>query len=231
MIVLGMDTSTEMTSIALLDEDQVLAESSYKSRQSQMERLLPSIDAMFKETDTSINDIDGIAVGLGPGLFTASRIGVSTAKVLAYSLDSQIVGVCSLDVLAWSAASLSTNIISVIDARRGEVFVSTYEVKEDNVFRLTPIKVMSPEDLATELKDENRQFILAGDGAILYRDILTGELSDKIIIAGADHAYPWAVDLVRHTLDRFRQDEVDDPDQLTPIYVRGSDAEEKLVKR
>ncbi|RKY01883.1 tRNA (adenosine(37)-N6)-threonylcarbamoyltransferase complex dimerization subunit type 1 TsaB, partial [Candidatus Poribacteria bacterium] len=126
MRVLGIDTSTTTGSIGLIDGDKVVAEHVLDVMETHSSRLMPAIDQMLKKAGLSIWDVDLIAVSKGPGSFTGLRVGVATAKGLAYALRKPIVGVPSLDVLAFGVKFFDGLICPLLDARRGEVYGAIY---------------------------------------------------------------------------------------------------------
>ncbi|MFZ3062272.1 MAG: tRNA (adenosine(37)-N6)-threonylcarbamoyltransferase complex dimerization subunit type 1 TsaB [Actinomycetota bacterium] len=229
MIILGFDTATPVTSIGLADENRVLADLSLVSEKTQVERLMPLIDLILTQANVTVRDLDGIAVGLGPGLFTSLRIGVTTARTLAQVLKIPIVGVSSLDTLAYSLAHSSALICAVIDAKRREVFSALYEGIEGEIRQVGPEKVVSPEDLIQELSRLEREVILIGDGAWLYRDLFLGKLTGKTEVAPAFFGYPRASNLISLSSPKFLAEpatsRAEDVYKLVPTYIRRSDAE------
>jgi tRNA threonylcarbamoyladenosine biosynthesis protein TsaB len=229
MLILGFDTATSVTSIGLADENRVLADLSLVSGKTQVERLMPLIDLILTQANVTVRDVDGMAVGLGPGLFTSLRIGVTTARTLAQVLNIPIVGVSSLDTLAYSLAHSSALICPVIDAKRGEVFSAFYQSIEGEIQQIRSEKVVSPEDLIQELSRLERHVILVGDGAWLYRDLFLQKLVGKIEVAPAVLNYPRASNLISLAFPRFLAGpsmvQMDQVYKLVPTYIRRSDAE------
>ena len=115
MKVLGIDTSTRTTAIGLIEDDEVLAEYNLRGRVSHSESVTDMIEEIFKKFEFSLDDIDLIAVGIGPGSFTGLRIGITIAKVLAFSLDKNLIGVSSLVANGMSDYG---KVATIVDARR-----------------------------------------------------------------------------------------------------------------
>jgi tRNA threonylcarbamoyladenosine biosynthesis protein TsaB len=239
MLILGFDTATEVTTIALASEDKVLADLALVSEKTQMERLMPLIDMILDQAGVKVGELDGIVVGSGPGLFTSLRIGVTTAKTLVQALDIPIVSISTLDVLAYSfahstparrppagrAGQAGRLICSVIDAKRGEVFASLYQAVEGDVSEIWPPKVVSPQVLAQELSLLEKPVLLVGNGAWAYQSLLKEKLPKKAEVASAIFSYSRAANLISLAFPRFLSGEVDDTNKLVPIYIRKSDAE------
>lgn len=224
MIVLGIETSTPQTSVALANEQGVIAEVTVAAGRTHHETVLPALEQMTKWTGTELDSVAGIAVGIGPGLFTGIRVGVEIAKSLAQSLSVPIIGIPSLDILAFDVRHARRPIVAAIDARRGEVFACLYDPVPAGVARRGEFMVASPGRLAAELQATGEEFLLAGNGATLYRQQLE-ELGGKVEFAPATRAHPQATALVELTLPRFAREEHDALFDVAPIYLRKSDAE------
>ena len=168
MIVLGIDTSTSQVSVALGTETETLGQDSAPGPRPAGGRdarpaAAPGLDGL------SLGEVGGIAVGIGPGLFTGLRVGVQTAKTLAQALGVPIVQITSLDALATTQRFTNRLIAAVVDGRRGEVFSALYRPVPGGVLRITEPVVQTPEHLAAELHALADDVLAVGDGAILYR--------------------------------------------------------------
>lgn len=128
MKVLGIDTSTRTTAIGLIEDDEVLAEYNLRGRVSHSESVTDMIEEIFKKFEFSLDDIDLIAVGIGPGSFTGLRIGITIAKVLAFSLDKNLIGVSSLVANGMSDYG---KVAAIVDARRGNVYGTIIDNDKD----------------------------------------------------------------------------------------------------
>jgi tRNA threonylcarbamoyladenosine biosynthesis protein TsaB len=223
MIVVGIDTSTPQTSVALGDDTEVLGVLRVAGRARQ-ESVTPALDALLRFTGTDVARVGGVAVGIGPGLFTGLRVGVETAKTLAQVLRVPIVGMTSLDVLAYSVRYTSRRIAAVIDARRSEVFWSLYQPVPGGVMRATEHAVGGVDHLAAELAALPGEVLCVGNGAILYRHELE-ELGSHVEFASPSVAHPDAAALVELAAPRFLREEFERPVDVVPLYLRKSDAE------
>jgi len=223
MIVLGIETSTPQSSVALGTEQGTLASVSVRGRTHQ-ESVIPALESMLRWSGVELSHVGGVAVGIGPGLFTGLRVGVQTAKSLAQVLRAPMVGLTSLDVLAYSVRHASGPIGAVIDARRGEVFFAVYRPVPGGVLREGDFAVLSPDHLVGELEALGEDVLLVGDGAILYRKEIE-ELGSKVEFASATRAHPQAPALVELSVPRFVREEHDRIVDLAPLYLRKSDAE------
>lgn len=223
MIVLAIDTSTKQTSVALGTEREILGRFAAIGR-SHERAVMPAIERLLEWTGTGLSQVGGIAVGVGPGLFTGLRVGVETGKALAQVLGTPVLGVASLDALAHAVRHTQKRIASVIDARRGGVFFAVYRPVPGGVVRETEPTVGPPQHLVGELEALGREVLAVGNGAILYRKELE-ELGGKVELASAAEAHPRASALVELSVQRFLLEEHDKLEHVRPIYLRKSDAE------
>jgi tRNA threonylcarbamoyladenosine biosynthesis protein TsaB len=156
-------------------------------------------------------------------LFTGLRVGVTTAKVMAQALRIPVVGVPSLDLLAYPLRHSSRLIVTVLDARRREVFYASYRPVPGGVQRVSDYAVRAPTDLVAELESGTDELLLAGDGVDTYRDDFA-EL-DHVELAGTDHSFPSVAALVELATARVEREEFQPASELRPLYLRTSDAE------
>jgi tRNA threonylcarbamoyladenosine biosynthesis protein TsaB len=230
LIVLGIDTATPQTSVALGTERGTTAQMSLAVGRSHEEVTAPAIEHLLAWSGVSPHQLAGVAVGTGPGLFTGLRVGVETARTLAQVLTIPIVGMPSLDVLAFSLRDARRSIGAVIDARRGEVFVGLYRPTPGGVARSGEFMVCSPEALVAELEAWGEEVVLVGDGAQRYRRELA-QLGGRVEFASAALAYPQAASLVELSIPRLEREEFERVGDVLPLYLRKSDAEIAWDKR
>jgi len=223
VIVLGIDTSTSQVSVALGTEIETLGRIQLRGRARQ-EAVTPALQQLLTWTGLSLGEVGGIAVGIGPGLFTGLRVGVQTAKTLAQALGVPILQITSLDALATTQRFTNRLIAAVVDGRRGEVFSALYRPVPGGVLRITEPVVQTPEHLAAELHALADDVLAVGDGAILYRDELLRERGG-LEFASAAVAHPDAAVLVELAAPRFVREEHDRLTDVVPMYLRKSDAE------
>jgi tRNA threonylcarbamoyladenosine biosynthesis protein TsaB len=223
MIVVGIETSTPQTSVAIGTETDIVAKASVAGR-SRQEAVTPTLKQLLEWSDLELRQVGGIAVGIGPGLFTGLRVGVQTAKTLAQVLHLPIVGVSSLDALAYAVRHTQRRIVSVVDARRGEVFFASYRSVPGGVVRSSDPVVGSPDHLVAELEALPGEVLVVGNGAMLYRHELEA-LGSRVEIGSSVLAHPEAAILVELAVPRFLREEHDRLVDVVPLYLRRSDAE------
>jgi tRNA threonylcarbamoyladenosine biosynthesis protein TsaB len=223
VIVLGIETSTPRTSVALGTERELLAATQLMAR-SRQDAVVPAIEHLLHWTGLELTAVGGVAVGLGPGLFTGLRVGVEAGKSIAQVLRVPIVGIASLDALAFGVRHTSRLIGAVVDARRGEVFYGFYRSVPGGVVRVGEYQVAPPDHLAADLQAIGEEVLLSGNGAILYRRQLEG-VGGRVEFASAAWAYPQAQALVELAVPRLLREDFDRLFDVVPLYLRKSDAE------
>jgi len=223
VIVVGIDTSTPQTSVAIGTENEILAKASVAGAARQ-ESVTPMLQELLRRSDLTLAQVGGIAVGVGPGLFTGLRVGVETAKTLAQVAGVPIVGITSLDALAYAVRYTPRRIAAVIDARRGEVFSAIYRSVPAGVVRERAYAVHAPDRLVAELQASPGEVLAVGNGAMLYRHVLD-EIGSRIEFASSIAAHPEAAALVELAVPKFLREEHDRVYDIVPLYLRKSDAE------
>jgi tRNA threonylcarbamoyladenosine biosynthesis protein TsaB len=223
VIVVAIETSTPHTSVAIVSDRHVVGEVSIAGNARQ-ESVTPALGQLLAWTGLRLSQVGGIAAGIGPGLFTGLRVGVETAKTLAQVLTVPIVGITSLDALAFSVRHTHKLIVAIVDGRRGEVFYAIYRSLPGGVVRGHDYAVATPDHLCAELETIPGDMLAVGDGAILYRDQLE-ELGSRVEIASAIRARPEAAALAELAIPRFLREEHDRLHEVVPLYLRRSDAE------
>lgn len=226
MKILGIDTSTSCGSVGLYGDGWVVAEYLLNTSVTHSERLLKAIDLILKETNLSIDDLDGFSISLGPGSFTGLRIGVSTVKGLAFASKKPVAGLSSLDVLASQISTTPFLICPIIDARKKELYTAFYRYEETNSLkRLTSYEAISPESLVNRIGEKT---IFVGDGVRVYGEYLMNSLKSFAIFPPPSLNIPHASEIARLGEELLLKGEILDILTLSPIYVRPSEAELKF---
>ena len=225
MKILAIETSTLVGSIALIDDSQLLTEQQMEIKATYSDTLFPFIDRALRDVSISIHDIDGYVLAIGPGSFTALRIGLSTIKGLALATEKPIVGIPSLDGLAHNLCFSNLLICPVLDARKGEVYTAFYKRGNSNVLKkLTDYRVVDPKILLDEIEEE---VVFLGNGVEAYEDLMSSRLKEIAFFAPVHLKYPKASSIAQLALDKFENNEVMDCNVTSPIYVRKPEAEVK----
>lgn len=218
MKILAWDTSTSNFSLAL-SINGVICEDNALLGNSLSERIIPHIEKFLKKHNVALQQLDGIAVGIGPGSFTGLRIGLAAAKGLAMALNKPLVGVSSLDILAMNAQGLGEKVCCVVDAKRGKVYAATYSFSKGRLKRTSPYLLTEIDDLLGKL---SRDFCFIGDGV----DLLRGRAN----FAPAGSHFPRAGNLAKLAQQKFAARKFDDVVKLVPIYLYPKECQVRLKK-
>jgi tRNA threonylcarbamoyladenosine biosynthesis protein TsaB len=229
VLLLALDSATPRVSVAIGRDGAVAGEVSLAGGRRHAEQVAPAIRYLCDELDVELAHLTAIAVGLGPGLFTGLRVGVTTAKVMAQALRVPVVGIPSLDLVAYPVRHTTRVVAAVLDARRHEVFHARYRPVPGGVQRVSDYEVGPPGDLVGELEAGTEEVLLVGDGAAAYPDEF-GRL-ERVEHAGPAFLAPSAAALVELASARVEREEFDAPWDVHPLYLRRSDAELEWERR
>ena len=214
MLILGIDTSTKICTCSIFDsENGVIAETSLSVKKNHSNIVMPIIDNLFKISDLTINDIDKIAVAIGPGSFTGVRIALGIAKGLAMALNKPLIAVNELDILEAIASGNENEIIPLIDARKERVYYKYQNTYIDDYL----INLISN-------FDKNKKYVFVGDGAINYTNILKDNLGENAIVLPMYNSFPRASVLCELALNKEEANIY----TLEPEYISKSRAEKNF---
>jgi tRNA threonylcarbamoyladenosine biosynthesis protein TsaB len=223
VLILGITTSTAQVGCAIGGHEGVLASTHSSRGKRHAESLAPSIEFLRRQARVDLAEIGCVAVDVGPGLFTGLRVGIAAGKAMAHALRIPMIGVASLDLLAFPVRWSPRLIVAAIDARRGELFTATYRQVPGGVQRLRGFQISSPADLAGDLGATREDVLLVGDGCLRYcdafADLANVEIADQAL------AYPSAASLVQRAHARALREDFVKPWELEPLYLRRPDAE------
>jgi tRNA threonylcarbamoyladenosine biosynthesis protein TsaB len=223
MLILAIDTSTAFVSAAIGDAGTVLCEVRLGTGRRHAEQLAPAVKYLCDESGVELDHLAAVAVGIGPGLFTGLRVGVTTAKVMAQALRVPVVGVPSLDLVAWPLRSSRRTVVAVLDARRREVFHARYRPVPGGLQRVGDYAVGPPTDLVGDLEAAGDEVLLAGDGVAAHPEAFAH--LERAEHAGPEFVAPSVAALVELATRRVELEDFAPPWELAPLYLRASDAE------
>ena len=225
MKVLAVDTATSWQSVAILDDDKILASRDQEASGAHARLLLPTIDRLFKDTGLSPGALDGLVVSSGPGSFTGLRVGLATLLGFRTITQIPLALVPTLEGMAWNLRGHKLPLCPVLNSRRGELYWAIFQWNgEERLERIVPEQVGSPARLGKEL---GGSVVLYGDGWQTERAAITAELSDTVVVTeAADHTRPSAISVAQAGMDRLRRGECAGIG-VGPLYVQRSEAELK----
>lgn len=221
MLILGIETATQQVGVAVGGHEGVIATFEVARGRRHAEILTPAIEFTLKQADIELDEISCIAVDVGPGLFTGMRVGLAAAKALAQALRIPMIGISSLDLLAFPCRHTDRVVVPVIDARKGEVFWSMYRQVPGGVQQVAPPTVGPVDDLVADLLARSQDVLCVGDGAERYRD----EILDGYRCEISGPAHPPVGSLVQLAHARALREEYLRPGEIEPIYLRAPDAQ------
>ncbi len=229
MKILALDTSTETGGMALLEGEVLRALVQIRVANTHANQLWASILFLLEQAGWGLEDIDLWVVTIGPGSFTGLRIGIATVKGLALATRKPVMGISTLEALAFSFPFSPFLICSLIDARQKEVFCCFFKsTPEGTMEEIGKPEHIKPLQLAEKIDEP---VLLVGNGAMLYQDLLKENLGPKAIFPSPHlhHISPFVLGLLAGS--RFDPDRPSSLEELRPLYIRPSDAELKVPVR
>jgi tRNA threonylcarbamoyladenosine biosynthesis protein TsaB len=224
--ILAVETSTRTGALALLESGAVVAEARVNIGVTHGERLLAAIDGVLRSARWQLADVAAFAVAIGPGSFTGLRIGLSTVKGLAFATGRPVVGVPTLDALAWSLPFCAYPVCPILDARKNEVYAAVYRTRDGQLEVLESARAVAPATLAEELRSSTEGPIaFLGDGVAPFGPVLTDILGGRARLAPAALRLPSAATVGELGGWALARGDGIDPAALVPLYLRPSEAE------
>ncbi|MET0909282.1 MAG: tRNA (adenosine(37)-N6)-threonylcarbamoyltransferase complex dimerization subunit type 1 TsaB [Ilumatobacteraceae bacterium] len=227
MLILGIETATPQVSVAIGGHEGVIALFEVARRRRHAETLVPAIEFCCQQSGVSLDEIGLVAVDVGPGLFTGMRVGLATGKALAQALRVPMIGISSLDLLAFPHRQADRVVVPVVDARKGEVFYAIYRPVPAGVQQVVKARTASVDELVADLVARSQDTLCVGDGALRYRR----EICDGYHCEFADEAYPSAGPLVQLAHARALREEWEQPSDIHALYLRPPDADINWASR
>ncbi len=228
MLVLGIETSSAKGGFALVDGERLLVEVVAEMGGSHVEKSISLLKHLLDQEGLGIDDVEGVAVSLGPGSFTGIRVGLSLAKGLCFGRKTRLVGVPTLDCIAHLLKPWRGRILVVRDARCGELFSCFYDAEGKRIERLTGYEALTPEsviDMAQSFEIE--KLTITGDGLVSYRSRFDCLVEKGARIAPESIWLPRPGILALMGAAKLANGETSDIDTIEPLYVRPSEAERK----
>ena len=170
MKILGIDTSSSSLSVAVMDDDLLKGEFTLNHKLTHSEQMMPLLDSLLSNLELKMSDIDLIGVSVGPGSFTGIRIGVAAANAMAMALDIPVVGISSLEAMAYTAGETAYTIVSTFDAQRDRFYFNAYRFENSELKALEAEDVLEKEDLIKKLESYDKVLLL-GDAVFINEEL------------------------------------------------------------
>ena len=170
MKILGIDTSSSSLSVAVMDDDLLKGEFTLNHKLTHSEQMMPLLDSLLSHLELKMSDIDLIGVSVGPGSFTGIRIGVAAANAMAMALDIPVVGISSLEAMAYTAGETAYTIVSTFDAQRDRFYFNAYRFEDSELKALEAEDVLEKEDLIKKLESYDKVLLL-GDAVFINEEL------------------------------------------------------------
>lgn len=213
MKIIAVETATHICGVALSEDNHLVAEYRMNQKNVHNERLVSAIQCLMEDTKWDLEDLDGIAVSVGPGAFTGLRIGIAVCKGLAFTLDIPLVAVNTLDALAYQAHLWTGQICSIIKAKEGEAYFALYNRTPETLQRCSDYQIINIEELGNFL--EERTLVVA----VPQREYLTLK-NNKIVFAPPEVATLIPFTIAELGYLRIKAKEFEDLESVEPFYLK-----------
>ena len=231
MKIIAIDTSTSVMGVALLDENKVYGEMITNLKKNHSVRLMPIVDQLFREIGWKPEEIELVAVSKGPGSYTGVRIGVTTAKTFSWAMGKPLVGISTIEAMAYSQSHFNGVISPIIDARRGQVYTGLYQWSNQEFSNLEKDRIVLLTDWIDNLKELKQPVIFVGDDLILHQSKIKEELGAQVFFANVMNNIPRPSAYGLLALERFNNGTVDNTFDFVPAYLQLPEAEVKWLEK
>ena len=231
MRILALDSSGLVASVAIVEEEQTVAEYTVNYKKTHSQTLLPMLDEIVKMTDMDLQTIDAIAVAGGPGSFTGLRIGSATAKGLGLALNKPLIHIPTLEGMAYNLYGSSAVVCPIMDARRKQVYSGIYRFTEGKLEVLEEQMAIAVDELIQKLNEMGEETVFLGDGVPVYADCLREGLSIPFTFAPANMNRQRASSVGLLGIEYLKQGKTESAREHEPNYLRVSQAERERIER
>lgn len=221
MKILAMDTSNQVLSVALLDDKQIIGEITTNIMKNHSVRLMPAVEKLMQDVNIKPSDLEQIVVAKGPGSYTGVRIGLATAKTMAWALSIPVVGVSSLETLAYQGILFEGIICPFFDARRGLVYTGAYQSEKGKLQTVMQEENLLMKDWLDRLNKTGKQVLFLSPDINTFSELIYEKLQDQAVIANPTIHLPRA----SHLGVLGQEKEPESVHQLVPNYLRLAEAE------
>lgn len=229
MLVLSVDSSSKCATCAIVNDEGVVSEYTLNNKREHSVLIMPMIEQLLKDSNLTIDDIDGFVVSKGPGSFTGLRIGMATIKGLSFGLNKPYVSVSTLDGLALSLSSFNGIICPIMDALRDTVYTSFYKFKDGKLERLIDYTSLSLEELKDSLNEKGENVIFTGDGVFKHKEFLLENINNCSL--ASNHVNVVKASSIGEIGLELLKEGIKDDDNSSPLYIKQPQAVRELNQR
>lgn len=231
MRILGLDSSGLVASVAVVEEDNMLAEYTVNYKKTHSQTLLPMLDEIARLIELDLNTIDAIAVAAGPGSFTGLRIGSATAKGLGLALDKPLISVPTVDGLAYNLYGCRDMVCPLMDARRNQVYTGVYQFDENGMKVIVPQCAVGIDEIIAQINEISAPVTFLGDGVAVFRNYIAEHCQVPYAFAPAHMSKQRAAAVAALGLVYAKEGKLESAAEHRPDYLRLSQAERELKER
>ncbi len=225
MLTLAVDTSTITASCSVAEDGKILSELNIQYGKTHSQKIIPMIKSVLKMVEKDFSDIDLYSASIGPGSFTGLRIGAVTIKALAYAHNKPVCAVPTLDALAFSMPDFNGIITPLMDARNNQVYTALYRKENNCLKKLSAETGVHIDEWINELQDLNEDVLIIGDAVPIHFENMKNSLKDRLVSASPALAFTRASSVALLAEQAFKNNQSMDAFDLTPFYLRKSQAE------
>lgn len=229
MKILALDSSGLVASVAVVEEDNLLAEYTVNYKKTHSQTLMPMLDEIVRMTELSLDTVDAIAVAGGPGSFTGLRIGSATAKGLGLALGKPIINIPTVDGLAYNLCGAAGLVCPMMDARRNQVYTGIFRFEGNRLITVREQMAADVCEVVELLNEMQEQVTFCGDGIPVYRDLIEEHIRIPRFYAPAHMNKQRAGTVAALGQLYFREGKAEPAEQHMPVYLRLSQAERERL--
>ena len=231
MKILGLDSSGIVASVAIVEDDVLIAEYTVNYKKTHSQTLLPMLDEIAKMTELDLNSIDAIAVAAGPGSFTGLRIGSATAKGLGLALKKPLIAIPTVEGLAYNLYDISGLICPIMDARRKQVYTGIYRFTDHQLKVVEDQMAVPMETVIEKLNQYGEAVTFLGDGVSVFHELIAEKMTVPYSFAPAHVNKQRAAAVAALGEIYYRHGKTETAMEHVPDYLRVSQAERERAER
>lgn len=225
MKVLGIDSSGMTATVALIEDDKLIAEFTVNNKRTHSETLMPMIDKVLTASETDIRDVELLAIAAGPGSFTGLRIGAATVKGLGMSLNVPVAAIPTCEGLAMNLSGTDRLVCPLMDARRNQVYTGLYRVSGDMPEAVIEQTACDISEIVDKVNEAGEKVIFLGDGAAIFKEYIESNIRVEFSFANANASLQRGASIASLGLLYQKAGKTVSVDEFTPVYLRPSQAE------